>query len=257
MTGTIAGHPESTIERHAHVTDQLAEDQLVTFDREYVDDRRWVPIRAGLDQLPPTFEFIDVGGGNGVFADRVLDSFPSARGVIGDNAAVLLERNRASPRKRTVELNAMALPAAALGRFDVVFLNWVLHHLVATGDYGTTRQNIVRTLADARWLIAPGGRLSVYENMYDGVGPHNLPSHLVFTATSMRRLAPITRKLGANTAGVGVCFQSERSWRKIFGEAGYEIEQFTPGEPWPMATAKRLALSLRRVRVGHFWLRPR
>jgi hypothetical protein len=92
--------------------------------------------------------------------------------------------------------------------------------------------------------------------MYDGITYHNLPGRAIFALTSSRVLSKVVRRLGANTAGVGVCFQSERSWRKIFREAGYEVVSFTPDEPWPMSPIKRAALSIRRVRCGQFWLRP-
>jgi SAM-dependent methyltransferase len=238
-------------------TNLLADDQLVAFDTEYVDDVRWKPIAIGLDELPSDISFLDIGGGNGVFVDRVLEAYPSASGIVGDNAAMLLDLHAQRAGKTTIRLDALALPDAALERVDVVFLNWVLHHLVETGDYETTRRNIVRVLADVRWLLKPGGRLSVYENMYDGSVLHNAPSHLIFGATSSRRLARVTRRFGANTAGVGVCFQSEASWRKIFDEAGFEVVSFTPDEVWPMSTVKRLGLMIRSVRCGQFWLAPR
>jgi SAM-dependent methyltransferase len=234
----------------------LADDQLAAFDTEYVDDARWPPIMDGLACLPADFQFIDVGGGNGVFADRVLDHFPSATGVVGDNAAVMLEANVSRARKRAILLDALSLPTATLDRVDVVFLHWVLHHLVVTGDYARSRHNIVRVLSDVRWLLKAGGMVSVFENMYDGWPYHNTPSHLIFNATSAQRLAGAMRRFGANTAGVGVCFQSEASWRKIFDEAGFEIVTFTPDETWPMSRAKRVGLMIKSVRCGHFWLRP-
>lgn len=216
----------------------------------------WQPLRSKLAAIPGPFSFLDVGGGNGVFTDRVLAEFPDATGVVGDDADLLLRRHRKHPRKTTVKLDALRLPAAGLGRFDVVFMNWLLHHLVDNGSYRRTRQHITRALADTRWLLNPGGHLSVFENMYDGALHHNLPSRLVFALTSSRGLAPLTRRLGANTAGVGVCFQSERAWRDLVAGAGYQVVSFTPDERWPMSAAKRALLGLRAVRVGHLWLEP-
>ena len=224
---------------------QLADEQLAAFDTEYVDSARWQPIATGLAAVRPDLRFIDLGGGNGVFADRVMDAYPMATGVVGDNAAMLLAKHHERQGKTSVQVDALNLPAAQLGRADVVFLNWILHHLVVTGDYARTRRNILRTLNDVRWLLQPGGRVSVYEDMYDGAVVHNAPSHLIFAATSSRRLAGMTRRFGANTAGVGVCFQSERSWRRLFAEAGYEVESFTPDAYRPMSAAKRGALTIR------------
>ncbi|WP_127572152.1 class I SAM-dependent methyltransferase [Georgenia faecalis] len=236
---------------------RLDDDQLAAFDTDYMDAARWRPIDAGLARFAPDLRFLDLGGGNGRFADRLLARYPRATAVVADNAPVLLGQNTAHPRKRTVAVDAMGLPTADLGRFDVVFVNWLLHHLVVTGDYTATRRTIARTLGDLRWLLRPGGRVSVYENLYDGVAHHNAPGRLIFAATSMRRAAPLTRRLGANTAGVGVCFQSGAAWRELAADAGYAVESFTPDTPWAVSRPKRVGLTIRSVRCGHFWLRPR
>ncbi|MFV0306517.1 MAG: class I SAM-dependent methyltransferase [Desertimonas sp.] len=211
----------------------------------------------GLAAGPSTFSFLDLGGGHGAFADRVLAAFPDASAVGGDTGTPLRDRNRPHPNKTVREIDATRLADAEVDRQDVVFLNWVLHHLVVTGDYHRTRQTIVRALTDVRWRLRPGGRVSVYENLYEGPLGVNLPGRLIFGLTSMRVLAPLTGRLGANTAGVGVCFHSERAWRKIFEDAGYEVVVATPRRPWSVAWWKRLGLGVSSVRAGHFWLSPR
>jgi hypothetical protein len=67
---------------------QLEDSQLETFDAEYVNDQRWKIIKAQRDKDFPNgdFNFLDVGGRNGVFADRLLEYYPNSKGTVLDNA---------------------------------------------------------------------------------------------------------------------------------------------------------------------------
>jgi hypothetical protein len=67
-------------------------------------------------------------------------------------------------------------------------------------------------------------------------------------------LAPIIRKLGANTAGVGVCFLSQRQWVKTIISSGLIIDNYTDDIPWQFPAYKKLFLHLGHVRIGHFWV---
>lgn len=238
--------------------DKLSDEQLSAFDKEYVNDRRWVPVaRCLADAFPDgRFSFLDLGGGNGRFADRVLAAFPHAHGTVLDSSSRLLALNAPSPRKRTLVGDASEL-AAHPHRYDVVFCNWLLHHLVTTGSYAETRRNVLDTLVTCRdRLLTARGFVSVYENDYEGL-VDDFPGRAIFAVTSLRRAAPLMRRLGANTAGVGVCFRSSRAWRRLFAAAGYELVAHTQDAdsvrvPW----YARAAFLIRRVPRGHYWLMP-
>jgi hypothetical protein len=139
---------------------------------------------------------LDVGGGNGRFADRVLSAYPESRGIVIDNARALIDGNTPHPR----------------------------------------------------------GRLSVFENMYDGLLIDNLPGRLVYRLTSSRGLAGLCRRLGANTAGVGVCFRSKRQWERRLGESGYRVMAYSDAPGWSTSLPYRIVFHMGRVRFGHFWV---
>ena len=66
--------------------------------------------------------------------------------------------------------------------------------------------------------------------MYQGWVVENVPGRLIYHLTSAKLTASLARRMGANTAGVGVCFLSKHQWLMTF-------------------------LHLRQIRVGHVWLR--
>jgi hypothetical protein len=233
--------------------DRLANNQLETFDREYVSEIRWLPIKACIDEDFRTgeFSFLDIGGGNGLFADRVLTHYPKAYGTVLDASELLIARNRSFERKTCVVGDAMNLGAA--GKYDIVFCNWLLHHLVKTGDYHATRANIEYVLRAANGILKPNGRVSVYENEYNGV-IDGYPSRAIFAATSSRSFKNVARRMGANTAGVGVCFLSRLEWERVFRTVGLQVRRYSPDRPWRVSLMRRVAFMLREVRCGHFWL---
>jgi ubiquinone/menaquinone biosynthesis C-methylase UbiE len=236
------------------VLHHLETHQLAAFDVDYVSDEMWADVRALIaSQFAERFSILDIGGGNGHFVDAVLAQFPHAHATVVDNAPNLLAANRSDSRKTLLQRSVEDLPAALQGRsFDLVCLHWSLHHFV-TDSYSDTVAFQRRALREAASLVSSGGRLSVFENLYDGLVWPSLPGRLVYAMTASRWLAPLTRLLGANTAGVGVCFLSERQWVNAFGDAGLDIEGRNY-YPHSVRWIYRLGLLTRRVRKGHFWL---
>lgn len=236
--------------------EKLSDGQLSTFDTEYVTDRRWAPVQRCIDRDFPDgrFSLLDVGGGNGLFADRVLARYPNASAVVLDSAAVLLDKNVPCPRKSVLNADVGSLERAVQGRFDVICFNWLLHHLVSR-SYSESRENILRTLRTAAGLLTERGRFSIYENMYEGLLVRGAPSRLVYWATSSKLLAALARRGGANTAGVGVCFLSEGQWRRDLGRSGLTILDYAADDQWQVPLVRRVVLHIGSIRCGHFWAR--
>lgn len=234
---------------------KLANEQTEAFDVEYVSGEKWEMIRDHLTRAFPNgkFTFLDIGGGNGVFVDRILAHFPLARGTVLDHSELLLSKNKPHQRKRIVYGAVEHLPSHFSGeKFDVIFINWVLHHLI-TNDYKNTQINIVTALTMAREHLQPAGFLSIFENMYDGLFMDNLPSHLIYYLTSSKLLEPVVKRLGANTAGCGVCFLSKRKWEEKLALAGLNIVEYTDDVKWKVPIWQKAFLHIGPLRVGHFW----
>lgn len=236
----------------------LNNSQVQSFDVEYVTDRRWQTVRGFIQSAFPLgeFEFLDIGGGNGLFADRLLNTFHNSRGVLLDNSQYLLNRNLLHKRKLLIcETVENILNVFTDRKFDLIFLNWLLHHLVGS-SYEESRGNITKALIAARSLLKPGGYISIFENMYDGILVDNLPGQLIYKLTSLQTIAPLMRALGANTAGCGVCFLSKRKWEETILSAGIKIVNYTDDDRWEIPLAHKIFLHVGPVRVGHFWCSP-
>jgi hypothetical protein len=139
-------------------------------------------------------------------------------------------------------------------RFDVVFINWALHHFVLD-SYRKTRAWQERILSAARGLLTARGRVSVLEDVYDGLIFTDLPGRLIYTATSIRMLGSLTRRMGANTGGCGVCFLSRRQWEGVFRRTMFDIVSYRDLDPIPRARLHRVLLHIGNVRWGHFVLK--
>lgn len=240
---------------------KLADTQLQTFaDNDYVTPELFNGMCSAIvaDFPEERFSFLDVGGGRGFFADRLLERFPNATGTVLDNSELLLSMNVADPRKTLALASATEMSGHVHERFDVVFFNLSLHHFVS-GTYRKSRQLQDAALREAVKMLADGGRIVVTENLFDGLLTHNAPGVLIYHLTSSKALAPIISRFGANTAGCGVCFLSARAWRSVFEKAGLREADFG-GQLWrERKLSKRIFLRLlgvRSVTRAFFWLAP-
>ena len=235
----------------------LADQQTEAFDVEYVIPQLWALIEPHLGpRLGRPSRFLDVGGGNGVFTDRVLDAYPQSAGVIVEPSQTLRERNLPRPTKTVVAGTFQAAELDPALRFDVIFFNWVLHHFV--GDsYAKTQALQRQGLARACALLKRDGCVVVFENYYPGLLIDDLPSRLIYGLTASRLLSSLSRRLGANTAGVGVCFHSRAAWLAKVTQAGLVVEATHPGYRYGNLTPlKRLLLHMREAQVGAIIARP-
>ena len=150
---------------HVAEAKQLQENQLEDFNVEYVCEREWKLVEPAFDSRfsGRAFSFLDVGGGNGNFADRLLQRYPDATGTVLDSARGLLAENAGHPRKELILGLAEHLTRIFEKRtFDLVIFNWTLHHFV-TSTYAGTRRLQRQILKQARKLLSEWRDLGVRE----------------------------------------------------------------------------------------------
>jgi len=237
----------------------LSDEQLEAFDVDFIDRFKWNRIKDCIGESFPAsaFSVLDVGCGNGVFADKIIAEYPESRVTGLDMSEMLLAKNRPHPRKRTILGSALVLSDLA-EQYDLICFNWLLHHLV-DDTHAASLANVCLTLSEARNLLTERGRVSVYENMFDGILVDKAPGRIIYALTTIRWLSVLTRLGGANTGGVGVCFQSERQWRENFNRAGLAIESFHRHDAFERTALRNIiqgiVLHLRPMAAAHFWLR--
>ena len=240
----------------------LSDTQVAAFDSSGWEQKRferWMKIdeiRALLSpyiSVCPAAKFLDLGGGTGRLSDLLLATYESASAVVGDSSEVLLSRNQPHPRKTVLRVNASHLAEAFEPHsFDVIFVHRLLHHLV--GDsYAETIRSIQEVLSQCAVILKPHGRLSVIENIWDGRFYDELSGRLLYHATSSRLFAPVARRMGANTAGTGVCYLSDRLLVRLLRQGGFSVETHqilaVPWFPWYV----RYPALLKRARSVHYW----
>jgi Methyltransferase domain len=233
---------------------QLEDSQLETFDTEYVDAKRWKIIKAQIDKDFPSgdFSFLDVGGGNGIFADQLLAYYPNSTGTVLDNSQLLLNKNTTNSRK-TIICDSVENLSKLETKYDLICFNWLLHHLIGN-SYLSTRENISAAISTATLLLTDRGRISIFENTYNGLVADGLPSLLIFTLTSSRAIAGFIKKMGANTAGVGVCFLSQKQWVQVLEKTSLNLLKYSDDDKWPISPKLSIFLHIGNIRCGHFWL---
>jgi len=235
----------------------LSEDQLESFNTEYVDGKFWDAVVVLIDKHFATgkFTFLDIGGGNGVFTDRILNHYPQSEAILLDNASNLIEINTEHPRK-TIIMDSVENLENYLNVYeiDVVFINWVLHHLVSN-SYKKTRSNIVNTLTIIKQNKCVK-YLAIFENMYNGILFDSLPSKLIYQITSLQSVKLLAKKMGANTAGVGVSFLSKKMWIKIFSAIfGKENIQAIDFHFWEVPLIRKIFLHIKNIHMSLFWIK--
>jgi len=254
--------PASDFREDTIVLRPLQNSQVAAFDLSEWDQtqfERWMQIDEIADLLSPHVtdpiesRLLDLGGGPGRFGDVLLARYPSCQIVVGDSSELLLSRNQSHPRKTVLRVDASHLAESFRPHsFDVIFVHRLLHHLV--GDsYAETIRLIQEVLCQCAAILKPHGRLSVIENIWDGRFSDRLSGRLLYYATSSRLLAPLTRRMGSNTAGTGVCYLSDRLLKRLLGLAGFHVEaQQVFGNlcfPWHI----RYPMLLKRARSVHYW----
>ncbi len=193
------------------VTDQkiLSKNQSLNFNNVYVNEKEFGCLHQYLRQKFEASDKIciaDFGGGNGAFCDILLDAFPNAIVYNIDISADLLSLNTPHERKHLVHSSFLDFD---IGRsVDVVCLNYVLHHMVSSSVKDSI-DLINQSLKRAYSVLSDGGCLVVFENILYSYLSENISSYLLYKSTSSKILAPITKSLGANTAGVGVYYMGK------------------------------------------------
>jgi hypothetical protein len=198
---------------------------------------------------------LDIGGGVGHFA-------LAARQQLTLDCTVLDSDMESIARATEVGLKAELGDALTTRLGDdapVACFNLILHHLVS-GRWSTTLALQKQALAN-QLAGPPDKQLFVNEYVYESYVWQEFASRLIFAVTSSSVLSSIGRavarfapSLRANTFGIGVCFHTDRTWRRLFTQAGWRVEQVVEGDLEEISVPRRGVLLLRRCRRNSYRL---
>lgn len=230
---------------------QLRESQLIAFLHQKGVPERIISYFRELSgsMQRPVRNILDCGGGSGVYLDMLLEQFPNATGTLVDSAQFMLDQNIPHPRKRLVleNLENLFMLGRNGERFDLICFIDVLHHCV-TKTYRNTRAMQMTILKNAAQLLSPQGQILISERIMESWVCDGFSSRFIYHLTKNKLMAPLIRRAGANTAGVGVCFMSKRQLADLANDAGLQlISEDVLGQPRNHFNAKAL---LQRCFVG-------
>ncbi|WP_159651188.1 methyltransferase domain-containing protein [Vibrio atypicus] len=229
----------------------LDAEQTAAFDEEYISKEMFVQVTETLDRhlnTPEVSRYLDVGGGNGLYADKLLSRYPNSSVTVVEPEPSLLQKNR--PHENKVLREGIFQDVDDLSDLDLIQFNWVLHHFVSS-DYASTCNLQLNSLKQAHKMLAPGGLVIIFENFYEGMECSDKPGERIYHLTASKLLKPFTSRLGANTAGVGVAFHSELYWREQLMKAGFDQMFSTHCYDFGnLSPLKRKLLRIKEQRVG-------
>lgn len=209
----------------------LAQGQIENFRRRHARalGMKIVGALESLEEKNEPFNFLDLGCGDGFLGGLVLENFPNARGVFVDSSQYMVDCNTPHPRKEVMLGDVLSLAKddrVAKNEYRFIIMNVLLHHLVGN-SYRDSRRFVDEFLQSIKPLVGKDTVIVVFEQVFNGFVLHNLPAQIIYSLTSINRpqwFVRLVNTLGANTAGVGVAFASEKTWLRTFESNGYKVE---------------------------------
>ena len=199
---------------------------------------------SGYDKV----RILDIGGASGTFALALADFFSNETEIyVLDNSEYTTWQNE-EYRAKVNFINDSVENLSSVFKdaepFDLIFANRVFHHFIVKG-WKRSLNGMDDVLTQIRQLLAEDGTLCIKDHFYNGMFFDQLPSFLIFTMTTCRIpvIAKFVQKNGAHSAGVGVCFQSERMWLKRIEKNGLIIDDIEK-QPYKRLPPKKRFLLL-------------
>jgi SAM-dependent methyltransferase len=193
----------------------------------------------------PEIKVLDVGGGIGAVGRVLAESSDKVQVDVVDNSSLAAKNFLRHAKLRLVYDDFLNVHTPR--RYDAIIFRTVLHHIIGK----SSRQTLAaqhKAIAKAKDMLTDDGRLLIIENFYDPVVSKDISGEIIFQCTKLKTLAPLFRRLGANTAGEGVRFRSLRSWLEMFRAHQLEMSGDIVMEKWnsPLPLWQSLPLLLRR-----------
>jgi SAM-dependent methyltransferase len=176
-------------------------------------------------------KILDIGGASGYFAQALATRFSGNACSVFVVDTTRYDTWNDSGGVNFIEASADELAALfEEGTFDLIFANRVIHHLVKA-SWGKSLLSIEHVMRQMAQLLNSDGYLCITDHFYNGALFDSAASRIIFALTScgFPPVASLCRKLGAESAGVGVCFLSKRLWEYMFGMSKLQLEIFNAG----------------------------
>lgn len=207
---SAAKHP-----MHEKFAEWSAEVTPETYDVQYIRDQ--APKKAKGE----TLRILDIGGGFGQFAHSLAVLLPNAHIDIIDPSELAAKKFKA--KGNVSFINDCFIKHSFNEDYDIIIARTLLHHLVGQSE----RENsdiLNNAFAKIKNTLKPNGVFFVTENFYESAVGTDVCGRIIFEITKLKGISPITKRLGANTAGEGVRFRSYHAWLDLLTKAGFTLQ---------------------------------
>lgn len=135
--------------------------------------------------------------------------------------------------------------------FDVVFAKYVFHHFVKD-SWAKSIKGMNSIMKQIHFVLKDGAYLCIIDQFYNGFPFDASASKMIYMFTSCKLpfLAKVFKKLGAQSAGTGVCFLSKRMWLRFLSNSGFVIETIEEPPPTRRKWYEHLGLLLKTWNDG-------
>ena len=173
-------------------------------------------------------KILDIGGGSGFFSYLVYEYFLEK----GLNCEVyVIDTMRYdtwvefSGKVTFIEESAEKLGEIFKKEtFDIVFAKFVFHHFVKD-SWTKSIKCMEEIITQIKYIMKKNSYLCIIDQFYNGLLGDASASKMIysFTTCKIQFLKAIFKKMGAQSAGVGVCFLSKKMWYRLFKLVGFYV----------------------------------
>jgi ubiquinone/menaquinone biosynthesis C-methylase UbiE len=175
-----------------------------------------------------SIKILDIGGASGNFALTVKEYFA------GINCEVIVIDNTKfetwtefSNKITFIETSVDNLDTVFKeNMFDIIFANRVFHHFVRE-SWKETVCGMKSIMGKIYKTLKQDGHLCIVDHFFDGMLFDKISSKLVYTISSctFKPILAISKRIGVESAGIGVCFLSYNMWIELLRENNFIIER--------------------------------
>jgi ubiquinone/menaquinone biosynthesis C-methylase UbiE len=200
-----------------------------------------------------TIRILDIGGGSGYFSVALYEYFK------GKNCEIYVidpmrydTWSKFSEKVKFVQGTADDLSKIFnVGFFDIIFAKYVFHHFIKD-TWEKTIVGMKSIIKQIQSIMKKNACFCIVDQFYNGLLGDTSASKMIyrFTKCQIPFLVKIFRKMGAESAGTGVCFLSKKMFLKLFHYAGFEIETLSEPLPTKMKWYRHIGLLLKTWNDG-------
>lgn len=180
-----------------------------------------------------SIKILDIGGASGHFALSLKEYFGNGNCEVTVIDNTVFETWDALSNKVTcIKTSADSINEIfSENTFDIIFANRVFHHFVR-GSWKSTVEGINSIIGKIYKILKNDGRLCITEHFFNGLLFDKMSSKIIYKLSSciFKPIVTLCKKIGVESAGIGVCFLSYTMWFKLLDENIFLIESIDAGK---------------------------